>query len=129
MDAYRGTARIVGAYFLIAMVASLNGGVWLDSILNVPDYLTTVSASETQVILGVLLELINVFAVLGIAVMMFPVLKMFNENIARGYFSFRIIEASVLITAVIGPLSLVALSQEYLNAGPADASFYQTTGA
>ena len=38
------TARFVGALFLIAMVTSLVGGVWLESFLTAPDYLATISA-------------------------------------------------------------------------------------
>jgi hypothetical protein len=43
------------------------------------------------VIIGVLLELINGIAVVGIGVLMFPILKQHNENISLGYLSFRII--------------------------------------
>ena len=66
MKTYRKTAIIVGALFLIAMAASLIGGLWLESMLNTPDYLANVSENKTQVVLGVLLELINGIAVIGI---------------------------------------------------------------
>ena len=69
MNSNKKTARIVGALFIIAMVTSLLGGIWLESILNAPDYLSSVSANETQVIIGVLLLLIDSAAVVGIAVM------------------------------------------------------------
>ena len=97
MNTYKKTARIVGALFLTAMVTSLLGGIWLESILNAADYLINVSANETQVILAVLLELINGIAIVGIAVMMFPILKKHNEALALGYVGFRIIEAYSLL--------------------------------
>ncbi len=128
MNSYRKTARIVGALFLIAMVTSLLGGLWLESILNAPDYLVTVSANETQVIIGVLLELINGIAVVSIAVLMFPIFKKQDEALALGYVAFRVIEAVIIIAAVISPLSLVALSQEYLSAGAPDASNFHNLG-
>ena len=128
MNSNRKTARIVGALFLTAMVTSLLGGIWLESILNAPDYLISVSANETQVITGVLLELINGLAVVGIAVMMFPLFKKYNEALALGYVAIRIIEAVIVIAAVISPLSLIALSQEYVKAGAPDASYFQTLG-
>jgi hypothetical protein len=124
----RKTAIVVGVLFLTAMVTSLLGGGLLETILNAPDYLITVSADETQVIIGVLLELINVAAVVGIAVMMFPIFKKYNEALALGYVGFRIIEATILIVAVISPLALITLSQEYLNAGAPDAFYFQTLG-
>ena len=128
MNSNRKTARIVGALFLTAMVTSLLGGIWLESILNAADYLINVSANETQVILAVLLELINGIAIVGIAVMMFPIFKKYDEALALGYIALRIIEAVIVIAAVISPLSLIALSQEYVKAGAPDASYFQTLG-
>jgi hypothetical protein len=128
MNANKRTARIVGALFLTAMVTSLVGGVWLESMLSAPDYLTTVSASETQVIIGVLLELINCAAVVGIAVLLFPILKKLNEALALGYVGVRVVEAAILTVAVISPLVLITLSQEYVAAGASDASYFQTLG-
>ncbi|MGB3717335.1 MAG: DUF4386 domain-containing protein [Candidatus Promineifilaceae bacterium] len=128
MNTNKKTARIVGVLFLTAMVTSILGGAIIESILTAPDYLIDVSANETQVVIGVLLELINATAVVGIAVMMFPLFKKHNEALALGYVGFRIIEAVIAIGAVITPLTLIALSQEYLTAGASDASYFQTLG-
>jgi Domain of unknown function (DUF4386) len=128
MNTGKNTARIVGALFLTAMVTSLVGGIWLESIISAPDYLTTVSANETQVIVGVLLELINCAAVVGIAVTLFPVLKQQSEALALGYVGIRVVEAVILVIAVISPLALITVSQEYVAAGSSDASFFQTLG-
>jgi hypothetical protein len=122
------TARIVGALFLIAMVTSLVGGIWLESIVGVPDYLATVSAQQTQVLVGVLLELINCAAIVGIAVALFPIFKRHSEALALGYVGIRVLEAAVLIAAVLSPLLLITLSQEYLATGAPDASYFQTLG-
>ena len=128
MNSNRKTAIIVGVLFLTAMVASLLGGGLVESIISAPDYLIAVSENETQVIIGVLLELINGIAVVGIGVLMFPILKKHNETIALGYLGTRIIESVFCIVIVISPLSLITLSQEYLEAGASDASYFQTVG-
>lgn len=130
MNANKTTARIVGALFLIAMVGSLLGGVgFIEPSLSAPDSLAAVSENETQVIIGVFLELINGLAVLGIGVLMFPILKQYNEHAAVGYLGFRIIESVFCCVIVITPLSLITLSQEYLTAGASDAAPYQVVGA
>jgi len=129
MNKHRNTARIAGVFFLIAMVASLAGGIWLESILTAPDYLVTLSDNSTQVILGVLLEIINCLAVVGIAVTLYTVLKEINEPTALGYVSFRVIEVVILLFAAITPLLLVTLSQEYLASGDLQASYFETLGA
>ena len=126
MNSNRKTAIIVGVLFLTAMVTSLLGGIWLESIISAPDYLITVSAYETQVIIGVLLELTNGIAVVSIAVLMFPIFKKHDEALALGYVALRIIEAVIIIAAVISPLTLIALSQQYLTAGASEAAFFQS---
>jgi hypothetical protein len=128
INTYRRAARIVGALFLIAMVASLLGGGFVESVIAAPDYLNAVSENETQVITGVLLELINGIAVLGIGVLMFPILRRHNETIALGYLGFRIIESVFCSVIIISPLSLITFSQEYLKAGASDTSYYQSLG-
>lgn len=129
MNTHYRTARIVGGLFLIAMVASLVGGIWLESFLTAPDYLSSVSGNKTQVEIGVILELINGLAVIGIAVAMYPIFRRKYEALALGYVALRIIEAAVIVAAVINPLALIALSQEYINGGAPDSSYFQTLGA
>jgi hypothetical protein len=120
------TARIVGALFLIAMAASLVGAGFLETVLTAPGFPGNISANKTQVVVGALLELFNGIAVIGIAVMMFPIFKKQDEGLALGYVALRIIEAVILIAAVISPLTLIVLSQEYLSAGSAGTSNFQT---
>jgi hypothetical protein len=129
MTTSKTTARIVGALFLIAMITSLAGGVWLDSFLSAPDYLATISGEETQVLLGVLLELVNCLAVVGIAAALFPLMRVQNEALAAGYLGARVVEVVVLSVAAIGPLLLVTLGKEYLATGTPDAAYFETAGA
>ena len=116
----------MGILFLIAMVASLSGGGSLESILDVPDYLISVSANKTQVTIGVSLELVNGIAVIGIAIMLFPILKQHDEGLALGYVGFRIIESILCIVTAIIPLLLITLSKEYSEAP--DGPYIQSLG-
>jgi hypothetical protein len=130
MDESKTTARIVGALFLIAMVASLVGGGWLESITGAPDALTRAAGQRAQVVAGVLLELLNCAAVVGIAAGIFPVMRKHDEALAAGYLGARVIEAAVLSLAAIVPLVVVALSHEYGAAGsPADAATFRVAAA
>ena len=129
MNTDQKSARIVGVFFLVAMITSLAGGIWLESILTGPDYLETAAASETQVLLGVLLELTNCLAVIGIAAVLFPLMRKQSGSLAAGYLGTRVVEAVVLAVAAVSPLLIVTLSQEYLVAGAADAAFFGSAGA
>jgi len=128
MNSDRKTAIIVGVLFIIATGAYMLGEILIGSILNAPDYLSNVSANENQVKIGALFVLIDCVAVVGIGVMMFPILRKHNEPIALGYAGFRIVECAIFIVSVIGTLSLLPLSQEFVKAGAPDASYFQALG-
>jgi amino acid permease len=129
MNTNRKTAIIVGVLFLTATVTFMLGDDALTgSILDDPDYLVSVSKNRTKVIMGMLIAFIDGIAIVGIAVLLFPILKKHNEPIALGYVGLRITEFAVIIAYLISPLVLITLSQEYVKAGDPDASYFQTLG-
>ncbi|UCC39993.1 MAG: DUF4386 domain-containing protein [Candidatus Aminicenantes bacterium] len=128
MDASRKTAVIVGVLFIVATVASMLGQGILGSVLDDPDYLINISENKTRVIIGVLISFIDGIAIAGIAVLMFPILKKYNEGIALGYVGARIAELPIIVAYLIIPLLLTDLSQEYVKAGAPAASYFQTSG-
>lgn len=115
MKTNRITAFITGALFLIAMVASLVGGGIIETVLGAPQPLEAAGAGRTQLAAGVLLELVNAAAVIGIAALMYPLLKRVNETLAIAYLALRAIEAVFCGLSAIAPLALIELSQA---AGP-----------
>jgi len=128
MNSNRKTARIVGVLFITATVAGILSVVFSGSILDAPDYLIKVSANESQVIIGALFVLIMAFACTGIAIWLYPVIRKHNEALALGSVGFRLIEGVFHLVGVIGLLSLLTLSQEYVKAGAPDASYFQSLG-
>jgi hypothetical protein len=128
MNTYRNTARIVGVLFIIATVASISTLAFV-GFLSDPDYLAEVSANESQVLIGVLVEFIWALSVLGIPVLLYPILRKHSDASALGFYSFRFIEAFLVILYSLSLLSLITLSQEYVNAGAPATSFYQAGGA
>ena len=128
MNSNRKTAIIVGVLFIIATVAFSLSEVILPPILDDPDYLIDVSANENQVIIGSLLVLIDVVAVAGIGIVMYPILKKHNETSAFGYAGARIAEGVLFSVNVIPILTLLTLSKEFVMAGAPDASYYPTLG-
>ena len=129
MISNRKTAIIVGVLFLTATATAMLGDSLVVSILNAPDYLINLYPNRTQVIIGVLIAFIDALAVVGIAVLLFPILKKQNESIALGYVGIRTAEFPILLVWLLSPLLLITLSQEYVKAGAPDASSFQTLGA
>ena len=129
MNSNRKTARIVGVLFILATVAGFLSVAYLGPVLADPEYLINFSANANQVIAGALLDLLGAGAFIGLAVVIFPVLKKHNESIALGYVVARIIEAVPFIIANISLLSLLTLSQEYVSAAASDATPFLSIGS
>jgi Domain of unknown function (DUF4386) len=129
MDSHRKTAIIVGVLFIFAIVMLFIGEAFYKPILDSPDYLDNAYPNRIVVIIGILLEFTGVPAVVLISVFLFPILKKHNEALALGYVGFRLFEAAILSVAYISNLSLVNLSQDYLNKGGVDASYFQYIGS
>ena len=102
--------------------------VFVEPILNAPDYLTLISANRAKIVFGVLLELSNAVAYVGIAALMFPILRQRFESMALGYFGFRIIEFVTQILTDLSPLKLLSLSEQFIGAGSPESTSFQTLG-
>jgi hypothetical protein len=120
----RKSAIIVGVLFIAATASYMLGNGYLEPILTDPDWLINVSTNKNTVLLGMLLELVNCIAVVGISLVIYPTLKKYNETLAKGYIGFRVIESLIVILGSISLLSLLSLSQEFISSGTLDASYY-----
>lgn len=111
MKTYRMTATLVGSAFLFSNITFILGTiVMVESILGSPDYLSLMSASRAQVVLGVLLSFANGLAYVGIAALLFPILKPRFESLALAYVGFRVVEFITQILADVSPLALLTLA-------------------
>ncbi|GAG67759.1 unnamed protein product, partial [marine sediment metagenome] len=129
MNSDKNTARIVGGLFIVASAAPILTVIPLGFLIDrAPNFLTKMSTNETQVMIGFLLELIWALAVFGVPVMLFPILKKQNESGAVGFLGLRFIEAVGTLIGSIMLLALMTISQEFVNAGGVDASYYQIIG-
>ena len=128
MDTSRENAIIVGVFYIVATVAGMLSLPFTEPALNAPDYLVNVSASENQVLIGALIELIMAVAVAGIGITVYPVIRKYNVSSAIGYFGARIVEGVIFFIGVISLLTLLTLSQEFVKAGAPDASYFQSLG-
>jgi hypothetical protein len=128
MESNPRSAAIVGVLFITAMVAGGLRYSLLDPILDAPDYLTNVSANKSRVVIGSLSFFILAVALVGIAIVMYPILKQHNEALALGYVAARIAEGVLFIVAILTILTLSTLSQEFVEAGAPGDSYFQTLG-
>lgn len=110
---YKWTARVAGLLFLVSTCAYLLGSGLLNPIFERPELLADLTLDQSIIVTGLFLELINAIAVVGIAMLMYPVLKKHNEAFMLGYFASRVIESAILIISLIFPILLIMLSEEF----------------
>ena len=129
MTTNKKTARIVGALYVTGTAAGALSLVLTGPLRNSSDYLVSVPANETRVVVGALFVLMMGLALAMIPVVMFPILRKHNEALALGYVVLRGgLEAVCYIAIATGWLLLLALSQAYAQAGGLDASDLQAPG-
>ena len=125
MSLEKKTARIAGALFIVGTVAGL---LSIAPSIDAPDYLTKASENETQVLIGAFFQFLMAAAYIGFAILLYPILKRYNESLAIGFLGFRLMAGVFNIIGVIIVLLLLTLSQEFLKAGASASSYFQVTG-
>ncbi len=121
-------AIITGCFFITATVTAITGLKLYDPLLATSDYLHQGAVHSNQIILGAVFELLVIAANCGTAIMLFPYLKVYNERLASGYYTFRFLECVSIFVGVISVLSLLTLSQSYHASADADKSIYTAIG-
>jgi hypothetical protein len=122
-NASKKTAIIVGILFIIATAFLFIGESFYGPILNSPDYLEIAYQNRMRVVLGILLEFTCVFAITLIPVFLYPILKKYSESLALSYIVFRLFEAILFSITQLDKLSLVNVSQGYIESGGANSYF------
>lgn len=129
MSIHRKEAAIVGILFIMSSLTGVLSVMAYGDFLQQADFLTAFTENENQIILGTFLELMCAGAFVGVAIFMFPVLTRFSRPVAVGYVVGRSFEAVPFVISIISTLSMMSLSQEYLQSGLTDPSLYLAIGA
>ena len=120
-------AKITGILFITATAAGLMSAILLGSTLEENDYLNKVASNANQIYLVAFFELVMAFAVAGIAISMYPILKKYNSGMALGAVGFRVLEGALFLVGTMFLLLLLTVSTEFVDAGTNDA-YFQTLG-
>lgn len=110
MSGLRKRAIVVGVFFLITEVAAIAGKLFRTSVASEPAYVLG-AGSDTSIFLGSFFEFLLVFAVIGTAVALYPLIKKLNESVALGYVFTRFLEAVLIMVGAVSVLAVVTLRQ------------------
>lgn len=109
--------RIIGVLYLLAMGTSIVGFSMLETQMGSPDYLSTFYTNRNSVSIAVLFHLVNDVSVVGIGILMFSLLRKYNEPIATTVFATRLLEGVILVVGKIGLMLVLTISKQYVDDG------------
>ena len=120
-------ARVFGVLYLITFVTSILALVLYETVLRHPRSYIVGAGHDTQVLFGAVLELLLIIANIGTAVVIFPIVRRKNEELALGYVTARIVECTFILVGIVAMLGIITLRQQV--AGPAEGTIAYTLAA
>src|SRR2546421_3205602 len=105
------SSRLIGALFLAGFLVYGVGFGLVTSVTGSPDFLSTISAHQTILVLGAFLMLLNAPVDVAKAVLFFPILEKHGKRTALAYLATMIVEVVFLSLGAFALLMIVPLSQ------------------
>lgn len=119
-------ARVFGVLYLATFVTSIAALLLYETVLRHPRSYVAAGGHDTQVLFGVLLELLLIVANIGTAVVIFPIVRRRNEELALGYVTARVFESAFILVGIVAMVAIVTLRQQV---GASAGSFAYTLAA
>ena len=126
MDTYREISILVGVLYILGFVA---GVVSVSPVVDNSDYLAKSAVNSNQVYMAAFFQFLMAIFYIGIAIVLFPILKIYNEKLAIGFLSFRIIAVLFVLIGTVILLLILKISHQYLKMSPSDTSYFQMIGS
>jgi hypothetical protein len=120
-------ARIFGVLYLVTFVTSIPALLLYETVLRHKVSYVAGAGHDKQVLFGALLELLLIIANIGTAVVIFPIVRRQNEELALGYVAARTIESTFILVGIVSMVTIVTLRTH--TVGPAEATVAYTLAA
>src|SRR5688572_10654207 len=131
MSAAKSAGRTIGVLFFVqtAVAPVVNFVLLGPALIAPPGFLVNAAANSMQVNLVVLLLLVTGALWVGIAVTALPVIRQYSRPTALWFLALAVISFSGIVIEGLAVRSLLALSQEYAKADPANLALFQAAAA
>ena len=120
-------ARVFGVLFLITFVTSIAALALYQPVLDDPVGYIAGAGHDKQILFAALLELLLIIANIGTAVVIFPIVRRQNEELALGYVTARVIESTFILAGILSVLGIITLRNQV--AGAAEGTIAYTLAA
>src|SRR6266496_5814792 len=122
-------SRLIGALFVAGFLVYGIGFSLVNSVIGTRDFLSTISAHQSTLILGAFLMLLNTVGDVGKGVLFFPILENHGKRTALAYLAFIVVQVVMLDVGVLALLLIVPLGQQAIDTGQASAAWAQGLGS
>ena len=113
--------------YLITFVTSIVALLLYQPVLDDPVGYIAGAGHDNRIFLGALLELLLIIANIGTAVVIVPIVRRQNEELAVGYVTARLFECTFILVGILAVLGIVTLRQE--TAGASEGTVAYTLAA
>jgi hypothetical protein len=120
-------ARAFGVLYLITFITSIPALLLYQPVLDDPVGYIAGAGHDKRIFFAALLELLLIIANIGTAVVIFPIVRRQNEELAVGYVTARLFESTFILVGIVAVLGIVTLRQE--TAGAAEGTVAYTLAA
>ncbi len=110
-------SRVIGALFLLGFLSYGVGSGLATSLVGGSNFLSTIAASQTVLVIGAFLMFLNTGVDLGKAILFFPILEKHSKRTALAYLATMIVEVLLLDVGALAILLIVPLAKHAGEAG------------
>jgi hypothetical protein len=116
-------ARVFGVLYLLTYVTSIAALALYQPILDHPIAYIAGAGHDNQILFGAFLELFLIITNIGTAVVIFPIVRRQNEDLALGYVTARIVECTFILVGILCVLGIVTLRNQVAGAAEGTVSY------
>ena len=116
-------ARVFGVLYLITYVTSIPALALFQPVLDDPVGYIAGGGHDTQILFAALLELLLIIAGIGTAVVIFPIVRRQNEELALGYVTARLFECTFILVGILSVLAIITLRNQGAGAAEGTAAY------
>src|SRR5689334_411190 len=120
-------ARAFGVLYLLTFVTSIAAALLYSPMLDHPVGFIAGAGDDTRILFGALLELLLIITNIGTAVVIVPIMRRQNEELALGYVTARLVECTFILVGILCMLGIITLRNQV--AGPSEGTVAYTLAA
>jgi hypothetical protein len=116
-------ARWFGVLYLITFVTSIPALLLYEPVLRHPVAYIAGAGHDKQILLAALLELLLIIANIGTAVVIVPIVRRQNEELAIGYVTARLVECTFILVGIVSMLGIITLRNQVAGASEGTVAY------